>query len=167
MVNHHQKPSKLLLMAEILHHLGCIPINNGIFTISTGAGFQPSTVVKTSIFCYFGFYHGKSPFWRITIWEIIFGTISNHRISKSKFSEVLEFVLPSESAQKIVRPGSVDEIHHHQNNINIVFLTIQTQIIYFMVHKGTPPKTHRRETKTKKSDLAGTNHSSHCKRHVM
>lgn len=39
----------------------------------------------------------------------------------------------------------------------IVFLTIQTQTIYFMVHKGTPQKTHRRETKTKKSDLAGTN----------
>ena len=27
------------------HHLGCkIPANNGIFTISTGAGFLPSTV---------------------------------------------------------------------------------------------------------------------------
>ena len=33
------------LMAEILHHLGCKnPINNGINYLSTGAGFQPSTV---------------------------------------------------------------------------------------------------------------------------
>ena len=32
-------------MAEILHHLGCIKSeDNGIFTISTGAGFLPSTV---------------------------------------------------------------------------------------------------------------------------
>ena len=36
----------LLLMEEILHHLGCIKsVNNGIFTISAGAGFHPSTVV--------------------------------------------------------------------------------------------------------------------------
>ena len=35
----------LLLMAEILHHLGCMkPDNNGINYLSTGAGFQPSTV---------------------------------------------------------------------------------------------------------------------------
>ena len=32
-------------MDEILHHLGCEkPVNNGIFTISTGAGFLPPTV---------------------------------------------------------------------------------------------------------------------------
>ena len=32
-------------MEEILHHLGCKhPINNGINYLSTGAGFQPSTV---------------------------------------------------------------------------------------------------------------------------
>ena len=36
----------ILSMEEILHHQGCInPENNRIFTISTGAGFQPSTVV--------------------------------------------------------------------------------------------------------------------------
>ena len=40
----------ILLMAEILHHLGCMnPINNGIFTyiyhINWLAGFLPSTVV--------------------------------------------------------------------------------------------------------------------------
>ena len=41
------KPAKvLLLMAEILHHLGCKnPVNNGINYLSTGAGFLPSTVV--------------------------------------------------------------------------------------------------------------------------
>ena len=41
-------------MEEILHHLGCKNhVNNGIFTISTGAGFLPSTVVKTiaGFFC--------------------------------------------------------------------------------------------------------------------
>ena len=33
-------------MEEILNHLGCInSVNNGIFTISAGAGFLPSTVV--------------------------------------------------------------------------------------------------------------------------
>jgi len=37
--------SVILLMEEILHHLGCInPVNNGINYISTGAGFHPSTV---------------------------------------------------------------------------------------------------------------------------
>ena len=37
----------MLLMEGILHHLGCIKpcFCNGIFTISTGAGFQPSTVL--------------------------------------------------------------------------------------------------------------------------
>ena len=36
----------VVLMEEILHHLGCIDsVNNGIFTISAGAGFHPSTVV--------------------------------------------------------------------------------------------------------------------------
>ena len=38
----------ILLMEEILHHLGCIKpckVNNRIFTISTGAGFFLSTVV--------------------------------------------------------------------------------------------------------------------------
>ena len=35
----------ILLMEEILHHLGCVnPVNNGINYISTGAGFLPSTV---------------------------------------------------------------------------------------------------------------------------
>ena len=33
----------ILLMEEVLHHLGC-HVNHGIFTISTGAGFLPSTV---------------------------------------------------------------------------------------------------------------------------
>ena len=37
----------LLLMTEILTHLGCInPVNNRINYLSTGAGFQPSTVCK-------------------------------------------------------------------------------------------------------------------------
>ena len=37
----------LLLMEEILHHLGCMNLaNNRINYQSTGAGFQPSTVVK-------------------------------------------------------------------------------------------------------------------------
>ena len=41
--------SHLLLMAEIPNsHLGCInPVNNGINYLSTGAGFQPSTVVSS------------------------------------------------------------------------------------------------------------------------
>ena len=35
----------ILLMEEILHHLGCINlVNNGISYLSTGAGIQPSTV---------------------------------------------------------------------------------------------------------------------------
>ena len=35
----------ILLMEEILHHLGCIQtVNDGINYLSTGAGFQPSTV---------------------------------------------------------------------------------------------------------------------------
>ena len=43
------KNHQLLLMAEILHHLGCInPVNNGINYLLTGAGFQPSTVVNLS-----------------------------------------------------------------------------------------------------------------------
>jgi len=38
--------SKILLMEEILHHLGCINlVNNGITYLSTGAGFLPSTVL--------------------------------------------------------------------------------------------------------------------------
>ena len=45
--------SLILLMEEILHHLGCIkPIDNGISNIPTGAGFLPSTVPlekKTSL----------------------------------------------------------------------------------------------------------------------
>ena len=37
----------LLLMEEILHHPECKnPVTNGIFTISTGAGFLPSTVFR-------------------------------------------------------------------------------------------------------------------------
>ena len=43
------KISEVLLMEEILHHLGCIKLCKWWdiygFTISTGAGFQPSTVV--------------------------------------------------------------------------------------------------------------------------
>ena len=36
----------LLLMADVLHHMGCInPVNNGINYLSTGAGFQPSTIL--------------------------------------------------------------------------------------------------------------------------
>ena len=39
------KAGFILLMEEILHHLGCInPVNNGINYISIGAGFHPSTV---------------------------------------------------------------------------------------------------------------------------
>jgi len=35
----------ILLMEEILHHLGCINlVNNGISYLSAGAGIQPSTV---------------------------------------------------------------------------------------------------------------------------
>ena len=35
----------ILLMEEILYQMRCInPVNNGIFTISTGAGFLPLTV---------------------------------------------------------------------------------------------------------------------------
>ena len=35
----------ILLMEEILHHLGCRnPVNNGIHYLSTGAGFLPSAV---------------------------------------------------------------------------------------------------------------------------
>jgi len=38
-------------MEEILHHLGCVNlVNNGINYISTGAGFQPSTVSFVFIF---------------------------------------------------------------------------------------------------------------------
>ena len=37
----------LLLMEEILHHLLSMkPCENGIFSISTGAGFLPSTISK-------------------------------------------------------------------------------------------------------------------------
>ena len=40
----------LLLMAEILHHLGCMkPYKNGKNYPSTGAGFQPSTVVTVTL----------------------------------------------------------------------------------------------------------------------
>jgi len=37
----------ILLMAEILHHLGCFsdPVNHGITYLSTGAGFLPSTIL--------------------------------------------------------------------------------------------------------------------------
>ena len=39
------------LMEEILHHLGCKnPENNGGFSISTGAGFLPSTVSIWNLF---------------------------------------------------------------------------------------------------------------------
>ena len=35
----------VLLMEEILHHLGCRkPVNDGISYLSTGAGYFPSTV---------------------------------------------------------------------------------------------------------------------------
>ena len=41
----HRVFGALLLMAEILHHLGCKnPTNNGRSYLSTGAGFLPSTV---------------------------------------------------------------------------------------------------------------------------
>ena len=44
----------ILLMEEILHHLGYINlINNGINYISTGAGFLPSTLSTH----FFGSYH--------------------------------------------------------------------------------------------------------------
>ena len=53
------KISLILLMAEILHHLGCINlVNNGINYLSTGVGFQPSTVscgkirICTNIYIY-------------------------------------------------------------------------------------------------------------------
>ena len=37
----------ILLMEEILHHLGCIKsVNSGKSYLSTGAGFRPSTVPK-------------------------------------------------------------------------------------------------------------------------
>ena len=37
----------ILLMEEILHHLGYINlVNNGINYVSTGAGFLPSTVER-------------------------------------------------------------------------------------------------------------------------
>ena len=41
-----KQPGALPLMEEIQHHLECKNLikNNGIFTISTGAGFLPSTV---------------------------------------------------------------------------------------------------------------------------
>ena len=42
-----------MVMVEIRreNHLGCIfsPVNNGIFTISAGAGFLPSTVLHVAI----------------------------------------------------------------------------------------------------------------------
>ena len=44
--NHTLSNLNILLMEEILHHLGCIrsPVNNKINYLSTGAGFRPSTV---------------------------------------------------------------------------------------------------------------------------
>ena len=43
------KSVRLLLMEEILQHQGCIkPCKYGIFTISTGAGFLPSTACPKS-----------------------------------------------------------------------------------------------------------------------
>ena len=44
----------ILLMEEILHHLGCLKpvVNNGIIIILGGAGFQPSTVLV-----YFGTFY--------------------------------------------------------------------------------------------------------------
>ena len=51
----------ILLMEEILHHLGCIKpctLNNGIFTIPTCAGFLPSTVSFNSL------NHSKSKYCR-------------------------------------------------------------------------------------------------------
>ena len=42
--------SILLLMEEILHHLGCINLGNyGINYLSTGAGFLPSTEVYITL----------------------------------------------------------------------------------------------------------------------
>ena len=51
----------ILLMEEILHHLGCIKpckVNNRIFTISTGAGFFLSTVVFVQSIASWGFVNG-------------------------------------------------------------------------------------------------------------
>ena len=51
LVECHLKSFILLLIEEILHHLGCIKpctVNIGLFTISTGAGFLPSTVGHVS-----------------------------------------------------------------------------------------------------------------------
>ena len=62
-------------MAEILHHLGCKnPTNNGRSYLSTGAGFQPSTVwLQTQTTCnkkswrwtWIDDPHDSSPVWRI------------------------------------------------------------------------------------------------------
>ena len=50
----------ILLMEEILHHLGCInPVNNRTNYLSTGAGFQPPTVCT----------HSFTSWKRITIFE--------------------------------------------------------------------------------------------------
>ena len=47
---HLMKDFALLLMEEILHHLWCMnPINNGLFIISTGAGFLPSRVLNSLV----------------------------------------------------------------------------------------------------------------------
>ena len=57
----------MLLMEEIRHHLGCIkPCNSGIFTISTGAGFLPSTVplpLQNPIRSMGSFWERRSHYW--------------------------------------------------------------------------------------------------------
>ena len=48
----HVQFEDILLMEEIPNnHLGCIkPVNNGINYLSTGAGFQPSTVFHQDLY---------------------------------------------------------------------------------------------------------------------
>ena len=46
---------KYCLMEEILHHPTCMRLCNGIFTISTGAGFLPSTVSTQKMTVFFQF----------------------------------------------------------------------------------------------------------------
>ena len=55
----------ILLMEEILHHLTWYwnPANNEIFTISTSAGFLPSTVVLKSCKWSVSYYKYRSPIW--------------------------------------------------------------------------------------------------------
>jgi len=52
----------ILLMEEILHHLGCMkPVNNVIFTTSIGAGFLPATACSepSCLFAYYAVFHSN------------------------------------------------------------------------------------------------------------